>query len=144
MIRLIFVGDIISFFIFIMGLIPVLILSYGSYPIIRSWSDKKSDFVISKEGIKIKKTFLEWKQIKSISLNTNRMKSKIPYYMKNFSLPTLQEIYILDKKGKEYFTNIDIDYSFKKNRITNNYVKIRDVLIDMDKIVLMSDWAQKR
>ena len=63
--------------------------------------------------------------------------------MTNFG-PVLQKIYILDKKGKEYSSIIDIDYFLKENREDNNLRKIKELLYGMDKLELISDWAEKR
>ena len=56
----------------------------------------------------------------------------------------LQKIFILDKKGKEHSCIIDIDYYLKKNRDKNNLRQIRDLLLGLDKLSLLSDWAEKR
>lgn len=126
--------------------LPVLFLNIMLFPVCRTTFlsiIKKSDFLLYTTGIKIKNKYFLWKQIKSISFKTGRYKGKKVFF-RGFQLPMLQKIFILDKKGKEYSCIIDIDYYLKKNRDKNNLRQIRDLLLGLDKLSLLSDWAEKR
>ncbi|MEM3373951.1 MAG: hypothetical protein QXE31_01900 [Candidatus Woesearchaeota archaeon] len=105
--------------------------------------DKLTDFTLYQEGIKIKKKFLTWSEIKSISFQTGRHIADYNFY-KGFKLPVFQRIYILDYDAQEYSTIIDTDYFLKNKRSQNNLLILRKHLIDMNKSKLISDWAEKR
>ncbi len=126
--------------------LPILFLNILLFPVCRTTFlsiIKKSDFILYATGIMINNKYLLWKQIKSISFKTGRYKSKKVFF-RGFQLPMLQKIFILDKKGKEYSCVIDVDYYLKKNRDKNNLRQIRDLLLGLDKLSLLSDWAEKR
>ncbi len=132
--------------IIVLTLIPILVLNGLFFPVLKALIlriMKKTDFQLYTTGIKIKGKLLNWSQIKSISFKTGRYKGKKAFF-RGHRLPALQSIFILDKKGKEYSCIIDIDYSSKKNRKENNLRKIREFLLGMDKISLLSDWAEKK
>jgi len=126
--------------------LPLLVLNILLFQVCRTTFlsiIKKSDFILYTTGIKINNKYLMWKQIKSISFKTGRYKSKKVFF-RGVKLPMLQKIFILDKKGKEYSCIIDIDYYLKKNRDKNNLRQVRDLLLGLDKLSLLSDWAEKR
>jgi hypothetical protein len=101
---------------------------------------KKSNLIVFTTGIKINKNYLKWNKIKSISFHRGRKKKDFYY---GLGLPSLQKIYILDKKGIEYNTIVDVDHFLKTNRKKNNLRKIMDLLMGLDKEDLISDWAQQ-
>ncbi|MBN2368590.1 hypothetical protein JXC34_06220 [Candidatus Woesearchaeota archaeon] len=127
-------------------LFPLLALDFIFFPVFKGVlfeliRKEDSGLVLYTTGIEINRLFLEWKKIKSISFNSGRINRKD--FFRGFGLPALQEIYILDKKGKEYSCTIDIDYSLKKDRENNNLREIRDMLLGLEKARLISDWAQR-
>ena len=121
--------------------LPLIILNIIFLPIVKLVL--KQDFSLYTSGVKIKKKYIEWKKIKSISFQTGRLKSDEAFF-RGFKLPVLQRIFVLDKDGKEYSCIIDIDYYSKTKREDNNLRKIRELLLGMDRISLLSDWAEKR
>ena len=126
--------------------LPILLLNMILWPVCRTTFfslTKKSDFLLYTTGIKINNKYLMWKQIKSISFKTGRYKCRNVFF-RGFQLPMVQKIFVLDKKGTEYSCIIDVDYYLKKNRDKNNLRKIRELLFGLDKLSLMSDWAEKR
>lgn len=126
--------------------VPIILLNIFLIPVMKTLVGKffkKSELKLYTTGIKIKKNFLTWKKIKSISFQTGRLQGKKAFF-RGFQLPIIQKIFILDKKGKEYSCIIDVDYYLKKNREKNNLRKIRDLLLGLDKLSLLSDWAEKR
>lgn len=126
--------------------LPILFLNLILFPVCRTTFlslIKKSDFLLYTTGLRINNKYFLWKQIKSISFQTGRLRGKKVFF-RGFKLPMLQKIFILDKKGKEHSCIIDIDYYLKKNRDKNNLRQIRDLLLGLDKLSLLSDWAEKR
>jgi len=123
--------------------LPLIVLNIIFLPVMKDIILKKSELVLYTTGFKIKNKFLMWKQIKSISFNTGRLKKRTAFF-RGAQLPMLQKIYILDKKGIEYSCNIDIDYWGKKKREENNLRKLNEFLLGLNQVSLLSDWAEKR
>jgi len=117
-------------------LLPLVILDLIFLPVIR-----KPRFILFDTGVRIKGTFLSWKEIKSISFQSGRINQENPLKGR---LPAIQRIFILDKKGREFSTLIDIDYFSKQDRKNNNLMKLNKYLFDMNKVSIISDWAEKR
>jgi hypothetical protein len=128
--------------------IPLVVLNILFFPVMRTlflkfMKKEKYDLQIYNTGFKIRDTFLEWKKIKSISFHTGRLQGKTAFFY-GYKLPIMQKIFLLDKEGNEYSCVIDIDYYLKKDRDKNNLRKIRELLLGLDKVSLISDWAEKR
>ena len=133
----------------ILGLIvPIIILDIFIFPIFREILLKfikktHNQFEIYTTGIKIKEKYFNWKNIKSISPDTGRPMVDKKYF-KGPKLPVLQKIYLIDKNYNEYCCIVDYDYFSKPNRQKNNLEKIKELLLGLDKIDIIHDWAQLR
>ncbi len=137
-----------SLFIVLLIFLPIFVLNAFFNPVNRSillnfiWKEK-TECILYKEGIKLKRNFLVWNKIKSISFQSGRPITDYSFY-KGIKLPALQRLFILDKKGEEYSCIIDIDYFFKQKRGKNNILLFREALVELGKSHLISDWAEKR
>jgi hypothetical protein len=155
-----------SFFIFVLNLIPlyflfsyfhpvlllffipVLALDTVLYPVFDSIIRKtvkkeKYSLIVSHKGIELNNKLHLWDGIKSISFQTGRLEHDYKAFQ-GFKLPALQRIYLLDKEGKEYSAAIDIDYFLKEKRNKNNLIEAKKEILDLGRMNIMSDWAEKR
>ena len=101
------------------------------------------EFRLYTTGIKIKEKFFLWENIRSVAIDSGRIMIDKEYF-KGFKSPVFQKIYLIDKEYKEHNCIVDIDYYKKQDRNENNLEKIKELLLGLDKIDLMHDWAQKK
>ncbi len=98
--------------------------------------------IIYDSGIKLRQKYLPWNEIKSISFSSGRFRDTV--FWRGLKLPATQRIYVLDMKGNEYNTIIDLDHSLKINRSSNNISIISEVFHLTGRANILSDWAEKR
>lgn len=138
----------IIFFQIILLYLPVIALDIIFMPMIISIFPKKNkaadpNLELYDTGIRIKKEFIGWDKIRSISFQTGRTTHDYSSF-EGFRLPAVQRMFVLDKTGKEISCAIDIDYAMKGSRKKNNLIILKEYLLDMGKGQLISDWAEKR
>ena len=131
----------------VLGLLfPILILDIFSFQIIKEillklFNKHYNQFEIYTTGVKIKKKYFDWKNIRSISPDTGRPIKDNKYFI-GIKLPVLQKIYLIDKEYNEFKCVVDYDYFSKPNRQKNNLEKIKELLMGLDKLDIIHDWAQ--
>jgi hypothetical protein len=125
--------------------IPAFVLDIIFYSVFRTLllTKYKYTLIISPKGIEINRRLHLWDSIRSISFQTGRLEHDFTAFH-GIKLPVLQRIYILDREGKEYSVVIDIDYFLKGERKKNNLILAKEMLADMGKTAIISDWAEKR